>query len=240
MRKFTAEEIQNKFDSLPKASQEAVSSVEVAKIIQEIGKQHGLLIDQTGELIDLVGLVMLGLVPSGEFVKNFSGEAGVDYKTASAIADEINTQVFSKIRETMRSAEQNQQSANDISALEKVGGFRVEKTDEGDSAPANDLSENDNISTAIEKKNTLSAIENPQPSKELVVRKDNDDDYSDPMVDHLLGSSSTQKEKIVKNTESAVPTNLPTGRVTAVDSATKVSPPVPKPKGPDMYREPVE
>lgn len=102
MKQFTAEEIQKKFDSLPKILQEAVTSSEMNEKIESIGKRHNLLIDQIGELVDQVGLVMLGLEKGLNFVNNLSEALSISRYDAQSIADEVNTEVFTSIKNSMR------------------------------------------------------------------------------------------------------------------------------------------
>ncbi len=98
--------LEEKIKQLPEEMQEALTSVETADIIKAISAKHGLKVDQEGVLFDLTAYVMLGLMPSKEFVKNFSKEAGVDEATAKAVAEDINKEVFDKIRSSMRALEE--------------------------------------------------------------------------------------------------------------------------------------
>lgn len=138
MRQFTSQEIQAQFEKLPKDLQDAITSSEINSTIEKIGDKHGLLVNQLGELVDQIGLVMLGLMPSKDFVANFSKEADIDSNVAQAIAKDINEEVFDKVRSAMQAVENrgetstiqppnNTQKESDITALERAGGFEIER-----------------------------------------------------------------------------------------------------------------
>ncbi|MEK7539411.1 MAG: hypothetical protein AAB595_02125, partial [Patescibacteria group bacterium] len=137
MRQFTADEIQVQFKKLPAEVQVAVTSTEVNDKIEVIAKRHNLLIDQTGELVDEIGLIMLGLVKSDDFVDHIISRCSIRRNDALDIAHEVNTEVFSAIRQHMREMEEPNNSDaiqsnrdSDISNLERIGGFEILK--EGD------------------------------------------------------------------------------------------------------------
>jgi hypothetical protein len=205
-RQFTAEEIQAQFEKLPAEVQKAVTSASMHDAIVMIAKNHSLHIDQEGELVDLVGLIMLGLSPSKDFVRNFSGSTGVDTATASAIATEINKEIFDKIRSSMRAIEEDvggipDEKPKTLSDLERIGGFDMEQS--------TDSSVDQGSGNMESKQDILDSIENPTPAN-----------YTEPLIDHLLSGPVVTIEQKTQ----AIP---------------KPVPQPPKPKGPDLYREPV-
>ncbi len=241
MKEFTAEEIQNQFEKLPKELQESISSSEIHNKIIEIGKRHNLMIDQLGDLVDQIGLVMLGLVRSSDFVKNTSARLAIDQNTAQEIAEDINKEIFSSIKTRMQEVEKQYSSEStrtqDISALENAGGFKLEPSDE-ESAGPNDVSE-------IDKVNILSGIENPPLNKDINRQKGNKA-FTEPLADHLLNTASGRSvENIVRNVQSHIPANLPTepatdSQNTQATAQLNMRTNVPlQPKGPDTYREPI-
>ncbi|MFA6601463.1 MAG: hypothetical protein WCT02_01190 [Candidatus Paceibacterota bacterium] len=143
MQDFTPQEIQDQFDKLPPALQEAISSPEINEEIIGIGKRYGLPIDQIGELVDQVGLVMLGLARSTSFVRDTARRLSLREKDARAIAEDINKEVFSVMKTRMREATEapvaktspyrepipEAVSSKPIFShtdLEKAGGFTIE------------------------------------------------------------------------------------------------------------------
>ena len=77
------------YKTLPSDVQEAMFSVNSANAVQKIGKENGLMIDKMGELGQMVGLVMLGVVKSVSFAKEIEHELGVNSSTAKKIVEQI-------------------------------------------------------------------------------------------------------------------------------------------------------
>ncbi len=238
MKQFTTEQLQDHFAKLPKDLQEAVSSAEVRDSVEKIGKKYGLHIDQLGEMVDLVGLIMLGLSPSKDFVRNFSQEAGVKTDIATSIAEDINNEVFGKIRSSMQAIEakdeaveaQKTKAEQSITDLERIGGFSIEPStgQDGDgTAPAN-LPGAEEVDESPDE--LIAGIENPPPiktSNSSFVRPSSpvpEENHTDIIVDHLLtGPVAAGEQKTIQIPEPA-----------------KSAPIEPKkPVGPDPYKEPI-
>jgi len=218
--------LEDSFKKLPTEIQVALSSVEVSAAMEDISKKNGLLLDQESIMFDITTDVLLGLMPSKEFVKNFSREAKVSNEVATAVAKDINTQIFDSLRSSMQAVEArvkaNQPAEmttkNDIGAVEQAGGFTVEKappsTNDSISDATPEVSEND-------KDSILDSIENPTPASPK-----KQETLTEPLMDHLLANPMASVEE--KKTAPA-PANLPTAA-----SAPK------KPAGPDPYKEPIQ
>lgn len=99
---YTQEQLQKRYEGLPEDLKRAIYSVETADAIQEISKKYGLMIDQMGELAAETGLLMLGFTSPKDYIKNISARAGADIDTAKKIAEEINTEIFSKVKEHLK------------------------------------------------------------------------------------------------------------------------------------------
>lgn len=104
---YTREQLGERFEQLPENVQEAIIAVETAKIVSNIGNKYALHIDQTGELADEIGLMMLGLTRPNEFVTHVIARIGLDRAVAEAIAREVNEQIFLKIRESLQALHEN-------------------------------------------------------------------------------------------------------------------------------------
>ncbi len=87
---------------LPADLREIILSTDTADYIQNIGKKYNLRIDQMGGLDDEVGAVLVGETRSEEFIDKIKDRLQIDQATASAIAQEVNEQIFVKIREALR------------------------------------------------------------------------------------------------------------------------------------------
>ncbi len=251
MIQITTEQIEAQLEKLPQDLRDAVSSNEIRNTIQEVGKKHNLLIDQLGEMIDLVGLIMLGLSPAKDFVKNFTRESGVNSDIASAIAKDINNEVFSKLRLLIQSMPEKSnsevplpsknmignQNNNDLSALERTGGFTIEKESTSDTPDfiGKEVTEadKDNILSGIEDTNPIPETDSEQIEEKMT------ETYTEPLVDRLLsGATARSEEKIIHKQEPVAPSNLPTKEI---NNKIAMEPTVPKkPSGPDSYREPIE
>ena len=99
---FTSKEIRERFHSLPKDIQIIVSKPETTQRLEEIGRQRGLRIDEIGILIEYSGLIMLGFIKSKEFVNHLATQLKVSEEQAEAIAVDVDNQLFSRIRESLR------------------------------------------------------------------------------------------------------------------------------------------
>ncbi|QQG45938.1 MAG: hypothetical protein HYY55_03070 [Candidatus Niyogibacteria bacterium] len=102
MSQLTNEQIFEKYKGLPKELQNAITSIDTADIVQAIGKKYGLQIDKMGELDDETGLLMLGVTHPRDFISNLTGRLGTDPETTKKIAQEINAQIFSKVKESLK------------------------------------------------------------------------------------------------------------------------------------------
>ncbi len=97
------EKLMERFRSLPKSLREAISSIETADNIQEIGEKYKLHIDQVGKLGSETGLVMLGFTRPYLFPAKVAQALNIPREDASKIAQDINEKIFSQIREFIQS-----------------------------------------------------------------------------------------------------------------------------------------
>jgi len=110
--KFTTKQIQDQFASLPADMQSVISSANTAELIQSIGAKHEMRIDAIGVLIEYSGLMMLGLIDSDTFINTIAKEAGVSREKAANIVLDIDTQVFSQVRNSLRNVQYSSTSDN--------------------------------------------------------------------------------------------------------------------------------
>ncbi len=102
MGRLTPDEFRAKYAELPQNLREAYGSLDTTKIIQEIGKKHGLLMDQIGELVNETGFLMLGATQPGDYIGKISAAAGIPREKAKEVATEVNEQVFKPIRDALK------------------------------------------------------------------------------------------------------------------------------------------
>lgn len=233
MKQFTTEEIQAQFETLPKEVQDAVVSSGVNDKLKALAGKYDLHIDQLEDLVDEVGLTMLGLRKSSYFVGDLCSRLSIDKKTAESIATEINTDIFSIVREHLRSvdaqADADAEAATAAivdprSDLERFGGFTIDKT-----ATAGNTTENGYVEKRPE---ILDSIENPQPAPRTYVSNTSPEVRTEPLIDHLLTTPVVIPPQNIEQPVSALPT---------IPVAIKIpTPPAPqKSAGPDPYKEPV-
>ncbi len=96
------DEIMKQYLDLPEDVQKALFAPETSNSILATGKKYNLAIDKMGELADETGLVMLGITPPSEYIKNLVKRLGVDAEKAKGVAEDINQKVFSPIRESLK------------------------------------------------------------------------------------------------------------------------------------------
>ena len=91
--------IEERFSSLPKGLQDAITSSNLRPTLQEIVKEKKLHIDQGALLEDETLLVMLGLESSDNFSRNLQDNLKINPIQANEITEEINLKIFVPIRQ---------------------------------------------------------------------------------------------------------------------------------------------
>ncbi len=156
--------VEEQLKKVPEEVKKLFFAVETAEKILDIGESNGLMLDQVDTLIEETGLTMIGLKPAKQFVDTISSSLRIKGDVAKKIASEINSKVLSAIKTKSRVISENNSAkdqevpenvtTSDISSLERVGGFSVEKE-----AP-----ESGGEVTAADRSNILAGLENPPAS----------------------------------------------------------------------------
>ncbi len=102
MENFTDEQILEMYKNLPEDLKEAIFSVEMTEAVKRIGGKYQLHIDKVGALGNETGMVMLGVTHPKDFILNLSKRLEVVQETARKIAEEVNAQIFAKVRESLK------------------------------------------------------------------------------------------------------------------------------------------
>ena len=110
---YTNEHIQEKFRELPLDLQKTITSVHSAEAIQVIGKNNALLIDKIGILGYETGLALIGITPLSQFPQIISEKLSISLEKASHISEEINDEIFLKIRAVMQQKQEEEDSDTD-------------------------------------------------------------------------------------------------------------------------------
>ncbi len=143
---YTAEQLEQKYNALPTSVKEAITSAKVEERVMAIGRYHKLHLDILGELADETGLVMLGLTHPRDYIRNLAERLGVSREEATAIARDVNEQIFRPIREALKQVHGlgGGAPAAEERALE-IGGF----------APASHLGADGDIASLEERRERL-------------------------------------------------------------------------------------
>lgn len=96
------ETILKRYESLPDDLKEALMGVATADAIYEIGRKANLNVEKIGTLAEEIGLIILGFVPSENFISDLKKVLEANEEKASAIAAEVNERVFIPIRESLK------------------------------------------------------------------------------------------------------------------------------------------
>ncbi len=102
MQPLTPEQLFAKYEKIPKDLQDAILDAGTSDIIGAITKKYGLNLEQAGNLADEVGLLMLGETNPRDFTANLIKRLETDPEMTKKIAQEINEQIFSKVRESLK------------------------------------------------------------------------------------------------------------------------------------------
>lgn len=102
MAKLTPQQLKELYQKLPQDLKDVYFSIDSANVLQAIGKKYNLAIDKIGELADETGFVMLGLTKPKDYIANLTSRLGVSSDVSRQIADEINQQIFAKVRESLK------------------------------------------------------------------------------------------------------------------------------------------
>ena len=102
---YTPEQIKERYEKLPADIKAAMDSVDTTNTIIDIGQKHDLMYDQLSELVDEVGMVMVGLAPSIMFTNNIARRMQIDMGKAMLVTQDLNKEVFDKLRVSLKKIE---------------------------------------------------------------------------------------------------------------------------------------
>lgn len=98
---YTQEQLDKIFEKLPEELQEAIFSVETAESIGETCESYGITDGRVGQISDLVGHVLLGVLLPQEFPGTLEKEVKLPNVLAQAIAKDLNRLVFYPMRPSL-------------------------------------------------------------------------------------------------------------------------------------------
>lgn len=94
--------IAESYKRLPFDLKKAIVASETRQRLQVMAEKHQLSSDQAADLETEMALVMLGLRPPADLITNIKNALDVPVEKARAIAEDINTEIFRPIRESLK------------------------------------------------------------------------------------------------------------------------------------------
>lgn len=102
MTNYDAKQFREIYSKLPEELKDAISSADTSERIIEIGTKHKLTVDKIGLVGNETARVMLGMTHPNHFIANLSDRLGIDKQKSRDIANDINEQIFKKVRDSLR------------------------------------------------------------------------------------------------------------------------------------------
>ena len=187
MKNFTEEQIAQMYDNLPEDLKDAIFGLEMNEIVERIGRENQLNIEQIGDLANETGMVMLGVTHPNEFIGNLTERLEVDKEKARAIAGEINEQVFKKVRESLR----------------KIHNMREEAEEEKVADVGHSVS---NITEIVNRSDILKEIEKDHSQENLVpdIMKGDTNPFEEKMKEGVLIAPVEEKRYVEESAKMAL------------------------------------
>jgi hypothetical protein len=103
---YNKDEVKKRFLALPDSLKSVMVSVKTSEAIKNIGDKNKLSIEQAGIVAEVVGLYMVGMVKPTELMQKIKDEIKVDNDTAFRVVEDLNTEIFSEIRDAIKIAQE--------------------------------------------------------------------------------------------------------------------------------------
>jgi hypothetical protein len=98
--RYTREQFWKLYEKLPQELKDALFAEETGNNIYEVCKRNGVE-EKLGEVVDLVGEVLLGLLPPNEFQGALEKEVGLKEEVAKRVAQEIHRFIFFPVKASL-------------------------------------------------------------------------------------------------------------------------------------------
>lgn len=93
--------LKERFLSLPKVVQDAITSADIAKHLRDLAQTHQLHVDQWEVLENQVQLTLLGIRPIADLEKNIAEALHLSHESAAPLAADVIAGVFEPIRQEL-------------------------------------------------------------------------------------------------------------------------------------------
>jgi len=114
MQEITLEEIQSRFESLPEDLKWAIMATNIDEKLTEIGKNHGLNIDELGQLSLETHMVVLNYTSTDKFEESLKMRLDLPDEKNHNIVLEINEKILKDIKEHLISLSETKEEENEI------------------------------------------------------------------------------------------------------------------------------
>lgn len=209
---YTNQQLEQMLDHLPDDVKGILFGFDTGKKIREIGSKYSLHIDKLTILVDETNLVMFGITNPKDFSGIIESKIGVTHDIAGLIVHDINEQIFSSIRESLKKVhgetelvevthDTYREETSQQEAGEQITLNPVDKTIFKESG-VEILSENKHVETEksenLIRENVLNDVENPTivAERELSSRKTVPQISSQAILPVLEEKNSIPKENI--------------------------------------------
>jgi ribosomal protein L31E len=188
--------IQDSMLKLPEVIRKSITESGWEKTIRTIVKKYNLKIDQGSNIETETFLIMLGVETQEQYLKNLTTEAKLTPEIAAQIAQEVNEQIFSLIREKIIEKTENGESQE-----EKV--LEIENTEKKDEPARADILKEieDKDETAGHSTYASSALiiepNSPLPSTQVNTAEQNQEIISKNSIAQKLQTPSVSAPKTV-------------------------------------------
>lgn len=150
--------LDERFSSLPKEVQDAISNSDYQSKLYSIAQNHKLSIEQMGVLEEITTKVMLNIIHPDQYEKTLSEKLGTSVEEAGNIANEVNEGILKTIREVLKMSFNKQESGKTETPTRNVANEDIP-------LPPYKVITNDQLLINNEKANTESKPVNPLEEK---------------------------------------------------------------------------
>ena len=99
---YSEQILKARFEQLPEDVRSAITATPWNEKLKQISDKHNLHIDQAGHLGEETAIVMFGLDHTDNLVANIAKHVEVSEEKAEAIAEDLNREIFLKVRESLK------------------------------------------------------------------------------------------------------------------------------------------
>ncbi|OGF85659.1 hypothetical protein A2Z63_02435 [Candidatus Giovannonibacteria bacterium RIFCSPLOWO2_02_44_8] len=99
---YSSRQLNELYKKLPWDLKDALFSEASANSIRAIGEKYNFQIKKIGILADETGLVLFGVLHPKDFIPDLAQKLGVDKEVAKKIAEDVNREIFQKVRVSLR------------------------------------------------------------------------------------------------------------------------------------------